>query len=84
MYADGREEFWTRLSNALGCSIHSNLYASTDLASRIIWPLALADRPLFTFSPVKGSGFLRRLKLFMSPEVSRSLSPDALSAIERN
>ena len=81
MYAEGREDLWEQLSLALDCSIRSSLYATTDLASRIIWPLALANRPLFTFSPVTGSGFLRRLKLFISPEVSCSLSPDTLSAI---
>lgn len=83
MYAEGCEELREQLSTSLGCSIHSSLCATTDFASRIIWPLSLADRPLFTISPIGGSGFLRRLKLFVTPEVSCSLSPDALSAIDR-
>ncbi len=84
VYAEGAEAFRDQLSAALGCSIWGSLFASTDFASRILWPGALADRPLFTFSPVTASSFLRRLKLSMLPEVSRSLSPDALSAIERS
>ena len=83
IYAEGIESFLEQLSAALGSTIIGSLAASTDFASRIIWPMALAGRPLFTFSPVTDSGFLRRIKLSMLPEVSHSLSPDALSAIER-
>jgi hypothetical protein len=81
MYAEGIESFREQLSAALGSPIISSLAASTDFASRIIWPVAFAGRPLFTFSPVAASSSLRRGKLSMLPEVSRSLSPDALSAI---
>jgi hypothetical protein len=84
MYADGIESFRNQLSATLGSSIIGRLAASTDFASRIIWPVGFADRPLFSFSPVTASGFLRRIKLSMLPEVSHSLSPDALSAIERS
>ena len=84
MYAEGIESFREHISTALGSTIIGGLAASTDFASRIIWPSALADRPLFTFSPVTGSTFLRRFKLSMLPEMFHSLSPDALSAIERS
>lgn len=83
MYAVGIESFREQLSSALGFTIIGSLAASTDFTSRILWPPALTDRPLFTFSPVTGFGFIRRIKLFMQPEISHSLSPDALSAIER-
>lgn len=85
MYAEGIDSMREQLSAALGSSIYgAGLFASTDFASRILWPAALGDRPLFTFSLVTASSFLRRLKLSILPEVSRSLSPDALSAMERN
>lgn len=83
MYAEGCEELKEQLSAVLGCSLHSRLVTKTDFASRIIWPLLLTDHPLFNISPVIGSSFLHQLKLFLSPEVSCSLSPDTLSAIER-
>jgi hypothetical protein len=51
MYAGGIESLREQLSAALGSSIIGSLAASTDFASRIIWPVALAGRPLFTFSP---------------------------------
>lgn len=83
MYAEGSDCFREQLSVVLGVSMHGSLYASTDFASRIIWPVALADRPLFNFSSVTDFCLLRRLKLFMLPEVSQNLSSDVLSAIER-
>lgn len=83
VYAEGAEAFRDQLSAVLGCSIRGSLFASTDFASRILWPAILADRPLFTFRPVTASSFLRRIKLSILPEVSFSLSPDVLSAIER-
>jgi hypothetical protein len=83
IYAEGVESFWEQLSAALGSTMVGSLSASTEFASRIIWPIALAGRPLFRFSPVTDSGLLRRIKLSMLPEVSHSLSPDAFSVIER-
>lgn len=84
MYAEGNEAVRDRLSAALGSTIIGGLAASTDFASRILWPSALAGRPLFTFSPVTASSIIRRIQLSMLPEVSHGLSPDALSAIERS
>jgi len=81
-YAEGEEPFREQLSTALGASLRFGLANSTDFASRILWPPALTDRPLFTFSRVTGPGYLRRLKLSVLPEISRTLSPDALSAIQ--
>ena len=82
MNAEGIDSVREKLSDALGSPIISSFAASTDFASRIIWPIALADRPLFSFTPVTASGFLRRIKLSMLPEVSHQLSPDARAAME--
>lgn len=83
-YAGGMDECLQQLSAALGCAIHGNLCHSTDFASRMLWPAALAGCPLFTWSPAIEAGILRRLKLAVFPEVTRSLSSDLLSALERN
>jgi hypothetical protein len=83
-YAVGTQDVLQRLSTVLGDSLRAGLSNSMDFSSRILWPTALADRPLFTFSPVTASTFLRRIKPSMLPQVSHSLSPDALSAIERS
>jgi hypothetical protein len=82
MYADGMRSFQESLSTALGSSIICGLASSADFASRIIWPVMLADRPLFNFSPISATGCLRRIKLSILPEVYHNLSPVALSAIE--
>jgi hypothetical protein len=84
MYAEGMSSFQERLSAALGSTIIGRLATSTSFASRIVWPESFADRPLFTFSPVTGSGCLRRFKLLLLPEISYRLSPDALAATERS
>ncbi len=82
MYSEGCEQARDRLSCALGVTLASGLAASTDFASRVIWPIELADRPLFTFNRESGSGFLRRLKLSILPEIGLRLSSDVLSAVE--
>ena len=84
MYARRADDVRTQFSAAVGESLQVGLAYSTDFASRIIWPPAFAERPLFTFRRVTGSGFLRRLKLLIVPEVTHDLSPDALSAIEHS
>lgn len=84
MYAEGIEAVRDLMSAALGSSIIGGLAASTDFASRILWPSELADRPQFSFSPVTASSFIRRIKLSLLPKVSHNLSPDALSAIDRS
>jgi hypothetical protein len=83
MYAQGGKEFREQLSSALASPIHGSLAASTNFCSRIIWPTDFADRPLFTFAPVKDPGVFRRLQLAVLPEVSHRLSADVISAIQR-
>ena len=82
MYAEGVDAFREQLSKALSSPICGTLFASTSFASRILWPLPLIGEPLFTFGPAPASGFLHRLKRFFLPEVSRTLSPAALSATD--
>ena len=83
MYADNCDPFLGQLSAKLGVPMARNLYASTDFASCIIWPVRLAGCPVFTFKPVTDSNFLRRLKLRIMPETSQYLSEDTLSVIEQ-
>lgn len=83
MYADSCDQFLGQLSAKLGVPMDRSLYASTDFASCIIWPVRLAGRPVFTFKPVTDSSFLRRLKLRILPEVTQCLSEDTLSVIEQ-
>jgi hypothetical protein len=51
-YADGLDETCEQLTAILGAeSLSGNLFASTEFASRIIWPQSLLGRPLFCFRP---------------------------------
>ena len=48
VYADGTSELLAHLSTILGCALPLALANSARRANRIIWPAALADRPLLT------------------------------------
>ena len=70
-----------QLSAALGCPLSLGLANSSDFASRIIWPLALAERPVFTYERAAGGSFFRRLRMCFIPEMVHHLSPEALSTV---
>ena len=85
MFAEGIEPLRQQLSETLGASFGGDsLVFSTDFASRIVWPPALVGRPLFAFSPDKGSGVFGRIRLAIFPQIAHHLSSDTLSAIERS
>ena len=79
MYGEG-EQVRQQLASLWACPLQVGLANSTDFASRIIWPLALAGRPLFTFERVTGRSFLRCLQTLFIPEIAHRLSLEALSA----
>ena len=79
VYSEGHEACREQLSAILGAPLRHGLAASTDFASRIMWPAQVAGLPLFEFTTVSSSAFLRRLKLAVLPEVRRVLSPEVLS-----
>ena len=58
MYAKELTEFFQELSVALGTGMETGLAASTDFASRVIWPPAIAGRALFDFRTVTANSFL--------------------------
>ena len=70
-----------QLSAFLGCPLSLGLANSTDFASRIIWPLALAERPVFTYERVRGRSLLRSLRMCFVPEMAHYLSAEALSTL---
>jgi hypothetical protein len=81
MYAEGIAGFLEELSAALGVPLVVGLAASTDFNSRVIWPPAIAGRPLFDSSQVGATGFFHRLRLAILPEKSRHISAQILTAI---
>jgi hypothetical protein len=49
-YCAGSDAVRNELARQWGVeSLHGKLWRHTDFASRVIWPLALADQPLFEF-----------------------------------
>ena len=49
-YCAGSDAVRNELARQWGVeSLHGKLWGHTDFASRVIWPLALADQPLFEF-----------------------------------
>jgi hypothetical protein len=83
MYAEELAEFLRDLAIALETGMETGLAASTDFASRVIWPPSIAGRPLFDFRTVTASSFLRRLKLAIIPEKTRWLSVDVVNAVKQ-
>jgi hypothetical protein len=71
------------LALVLGAGMETGLAESTDFASRVIWPPAIAGRPLFDFRTVAASSFLGRLKLAIIPEETRQLSADLVNAVKQ-
>lgn len=66
-YAEGRDELLTCLAQHFGIPFDWQLIDSTTFRSRVMWPPALQDRPLFDYrepDPVnRVSAWLRRIGL---------------------
>jgi len=75
VYAEGADEFRKQLAGVLGAdSLDGELSASTDFASRILWPQTLRGQPLFHYSPIEAPGWrhvlgLGKLRIELSPQV---------------
>src|SRR5207249_8460490 len=53
VYAEEADDFRKQLAAALGAdSLYSELFASTQFDSRIIWPQSLRGQQLFRFTPL--------------------------------
>ena len=51
-FCAGRDEVRSKLAGLLGHDgLHGKLWGSTGFASRVIWPSALAEQPLFDWKP---------------------------------
>jgi hypothetical protein len=50
-YSEGREAAMTHLGQRLNHELRSDLFNSTNLSSRVLWPAPLEGRPLFDVIP---------------------------------
>lgn len=57
-YAEGRDDFLRELGATLGSPLETGLCHSTDFASRVLWPPALAGQPMFRFEEMPPKGLL--------------------------
>jgi hypothetical protein len=78
-YASGCEEFLSALGARLGVPLQFTLMASTDFASRILWPATLAGRPLFDYDLEEPTSLGSRFRSWLSPRVVQRLSTEALT-----
>jgi hypothetical protein len=60
-YAEGREEFLSSLSSRLDTPLGPELFWSTDFLSNVLWPVHLAGKPRFKFTPVTPHTWFGRL-----------------------
>lgn len=61
-YAEGSPEVLATLQQHLGGPLKFGLVASTEWASRVIWPPALANTEYYTFTPVAPQSIREKLK----------------------
>ena len=67
-YACGRDLFLHDLGETLNCEINCGLCGSTDLDSRVMWPLSLVGKKLFDFVPVRSKSILGKIRQWLSGE----------------
>ncbi|MCA9125308.1 MAG: hypothetical protein H6822_35030 [Planctomycetaceae bacterium] len=60
-YAAGRDPFLAALGARLGVTLQLDLTSSADFASRILWPLELADMPMFKYEDVRPKTIVGRM-----------------------
>lgn len=82
-YADGVDDFLKALGARLGTELKSQLCASADFASRILWPEHLVDHPMFEFTDKAPHGAWQRLVNFILPQKLQTLSNVALRELPK-
>ena len=81
-YASGRNAFLGALGTRLNTIFQLGLSSSTDFASRILWPLELADKPMFKYQDVPPKSMVGRL--FGSITNEQTYSDHALAMLEQD
>ncbi|MEM8671975.1 MAG: hypothetical protein AAGG48_30940 [Planctomycetota bacterium] len=79
-YANGREHFLSALSEKLGVQFRLQLTASTDFASRILWPVELVGKPMFKYEDVPPKTWIGRL--IGTRQISQTYADHVLSALK--
>ena len=83
VYATGADLFLTGLAKVFGAeSLYGELFASTEFASRVIWPSHLRDMPLFEFRSVPMPWWKRLIRLG-SGQIRFALSPEVQAFVAR-
>ncbi len=80
-YAAGRDAFLAALGARLGITFRLTLSSSTDFASRILWPLELADMPMFQYEDVPPKTAVGRL--LGSMQSTQTYSDHVLAALRK-
>lgn len=85
-YAAGRDEFLKALSDQLGDKLELGLCASTNFASRVVWPPHLVGKPMFVYTPKWPTNRLARaaVKLLGGPfQNVQTISDDVKRYLEQ-
>ena len=80
-YAAGRDCFLAGLGARLGVTFQLKLSSSTDFASRILWPLELAGRPMFQHRDLPPKTMVGRL--LGSMQKSQTYSEHVLAVLNK-
>lgn len=77
------EEVRSKLAELWGQnSLHGKLWGSTDFASRVIWPAALAEQPLFVWTP-RPQSLWQRIKSCGIAILDKNLTPSVSNHLQR-
>lgn len=82
-FCAGRDEMRLRLAQLWGRdSLYGKLVWSTDFASRVIWPSALAEQPLFVWTP-RPQSLWQRIKSCGIAILDKDLTPSVRNHLQR-
>lgn len=77
--ASGIPEVFDSLESCLGCALDLKLQSSTEWASRVVWPKALAGTPFYEFVNVVPAGLRDRIRsTFKRTQVTHSVAEPVL------
>ena len=77
-YAEGRDEFLRALGEKLGSPLECRLCNSTDFASRVLWPPALAGEPMFRYENIPPKSLLGKA---FGPMKNRQMYTEQVAAL---
>lgn len=83
-HSAGGEEFMMELGRRLNHGLRCDLFNSTNLSSRVLWPAHLEGRPLFDISPeARAANIVTRLRQMLLQKVEMRFTEEVRKELGR-